>query len=337
MKLEAPRLTFGSLLEAIEGLMESGMTDGLPVIPPTPELVRAMLDAVHLRGEEILGELPERQRVVTAEKVAINAVMAGCRPDYMPVVVAAVKAVLAPDFGLHGANASTGGAGVLLVVNGPIATRIGIESGRDVLTCQTRAAATIGRAVHLVIRNVLGGREMDQSTLGHPGRRTFCIAEREDTVWGPLHLERGFSREESVVTAFATESPNQINNHVAQSGEGILRSIADRIAAGGRLHWQRQLPQTPCVVVISPEHYHRLSLEGWSKAQVKRFLYETATRPVRALAQRGQWPSQVLSEAESEMHFLPSPDEVYLLVAGGEAGGFRPWCRVGVTSVSPVL
>ena len=180
--------------EANELFQRNGWTDGLPIVPPTEGAVRAFLEAAHLAPDEVVGVEPVRRRRITAEKLAIAAVMAGCLPEYMPVVVAIVKAMCEPQFGLHGCTASTGGSAPLIVVNGPIRTAIGMNATHNVFANGSRANATIGRSVRLFVLNVLGGHpgQLDRSTLGHPGKFTFCIAEdEEDSPWLPLSVERG--------------------------------------------------------------------------------------------------------------------------------------------------
>jgi hypothetical protein len=308
--------------EAVEFFYQKGWTDGLPIIPPTPDKVEAMLQQVSLQGNEIFGTIPERQREINAEKVAINAVMAGCLPAYMPVVAAAVQAVLEPVFGAHGVTSSTSGAAILLIVNGPIVREIGLNSGKNLLGTGNRANATIGRAVRLVLQNAGGTALFDQSTIGHPGKFSFCMAEAENEEWVPLNVERGFKREESTVTVFAVEGPNQINNHVAETPEGILMTIADRIASMGRLNMQRPLPQTPSVVVVCPEHMSTLLKHEWDKKRVKQFLYDHARRPKTDLYHFGQQLEMLPNEDGEWIHMAPSPEHIFVVAGGGTAGRF---------------
>ena len=195
---------------AVEALYELGWTDGLPVLPPTSEKVTEFLDAAGRDGSEIVGELPERRRQITAEKVAANAVMAGCKPEYMPVVLAAAEAMLAPEFNLVGPSSSMGGAATLVIVNGPIVQELGINSRNNLFGPGNRANSTIGRAMRLILMNACAAIPglYDRSVIGHPGKFSYCIAEAEtETHWTPLHVERGFSPDQSAVTLFASESP----------------------------------------------------------------------------------------------------------------------------------
>ena len=201
-----------ALTAAIEIYYSKGWTDGLPVVPPTEKSICAMIEAGGLEPGTEITFIKERQVSVTAQKVAINAVMAGCKPEYMPVIVAAIETIGDPRYNYHGPATSTGGAAVFILVNGPIARTLGINCGGNLFADGWRANATIGRAVRLVMRNVIGtlpGR-LDRSSLGHGGKYTFCIAENEErSPWVPVHMERGFQREQSTVTVFAALAPHQ--------------------------------------------------------------------------------------------------------------------------------
>ena len=304
--------------EAVETFFQKGWTDGLPVIPPTEGKVLKFLGAAGLAPDEILGAIPERNRIFTAEKVAVNAVMAGCLPEYFPVVVAAVRGISRPEFGLHGVSASTAGAGILMVVNGPVSKELGINSGQNLMAPGNRANATIGRAVRLVLYN-LGGREFDRSTLGHPGKYTFCISEQESR-WEPLHVLWGLTKETSAVTLFAAEGPNQVQNHSALKPENILNTIADRMRSLGSFNMGGDVE---CAVIICPEHYETLNRAGWTKKDVREVLFEKACRPLADLKRGGLNETPVLPEDEKTMvRAVSSPDQILLIMAGGVAGRF---------------
>jgi hypothetical protein len=214
--------------EAVEFYYDRGWSDGLPVVPPTEERVRAMLAGAGLEPGEQIAFIETRQAAITAEKAAINAVMAGCRPEYMPVIVAALEAMADPVYGYHGPATSTGGAAVLMVINGPAALELDINSGDNLLGPGWRANATIGRAVRLIMRNVIGTLPgtLDRSTIGHAGKYTFCFAEDEkNSPWTPLHVEGGFRPEQSTVTIFAALAPHQWYNHLSNTGEGVLETL----------------------------------------------------------------------------------------------------------------
>src|SRR5262245_19269530 len=202
-KLTAAEHSVASWDDAVETYFERGWTDGLPVIPATEDTVRRFLAEAGLRPDDVALTEPVRRRTVTVEKVAINAVLAGCRPEYMPVVLAALDAMADPAFTLHGAITSTGGSATLVVVNGPIRQRLGFNAGTNVFGPGWRANATVGRAIRLITLNCLGAQPgvLDRSTQGHPGKYSYCIAENEEeNPWEPLHVERGLGREASAVT-----------------------------------------------------------------------------------------------------------------------------------------
>ncbi len=310
----------GSLEDAMELCYQRGWTDGLPVIPPTEEKVLQYVEHMGRHPSDVIGVEPVRGRVITAEKVAINTVMAGCRPEYMPVVIAAVEGMVQPEFNLHGSSASTGGSAPLLVVNGPVRQQMGFASGHNLFGPgpDRRANATVGRAIRLLLINVLENHPgiLDRSTLGHPGKYSYCIAEdEENSPWEPLHVERGFPKGASTVTVFASAGPSQIDLVGAGTPEKLLSAVADTMLAHGRGHGE-------ILLVISQEHGGFMKDAEWSKARVREFLYQTARRTA------GQWASVYKSEAPetgSEDESIPaclSPESVVLL-AGGGAGG--PW------------
>jgi hypothetical protein len=235
--------------EAIEAYFERGWTDGLPVVPATPEAIRPFLAVAGLEPGDIVLTEATRRRSISAEKVAINAVMAGCRPEYMPVVVAAVEGIGDPRWSYHGPGTSTGGAAVLMIVNGPIARELDINAGDNLFGPGWRANLTIGRAVRLVMRNVCGSMPglLDRGTLGHPGKLSFVIAENEaESPWTPFHVERGFRPEQSTVTVVASDGPRQFYNQLSDSAEGVLTTLADDMRISGSV-----MGQATYVVVLA--------------------------------------------------------------------------------------
>lgn len=306
-------------MSAIELFFENGWTDGLPIVPPTPERVIDMLASVSLPVDTVIGAIPERGRVFTLEMIAINAVLAGCLPAYFPVVVSAVHAMCQPSFGLHGPTASTHGAGLLIIVNGPIVQAIGLNAGANVFGPGHRANATIGRAIRLLLHNVGGAKEFDRATLGHPGKFSYCIAELE-TEWIPLHVQRGYDADVSTVTVFAAEGPNQMNNHSALQPENILRTLADRMSGLGTFNMGGQ---TEMAIVLCPEHYRSLHTSGWTKASVQSFLATHAVRPLADLKRGGYVEAPIFPEDETHLiRAVQSAEDLLLVVAGGEAGRF---------------
>jgi hypothetical protein len=320
MLLQAEAIETKDALNAIELFYKKGWTDGLPVIPPTKDRIESMLKMVGMAPDAVIGAIPERGRVFCAEVVAINAVMAGCLPEYFPVVVTAVSAVCDPAFGLHGPTASTHGAAILMIVNGPVISGLGLNSGQSVFGPGHRANATIGRAIRLLLINAGGSPEFDRSTLGHPGKYTYCIAENEDMDWVPLHVQRGFDKSVSTVTVLAAEAPNQVNNHTALKAENILLTLADRMTGLGTFNMGGQ---TEMAAIICPEHYHTLNDQGWDKTRVQEFLYTHAVRPLSDLKKGGYIEKPIENGDENiPVRAVQSPDDILLIVAGGIAGRF---------------
>lgn len=297
--------------------MEEGSTDGLPVIPATKDSVIAMLHAANLEPETVLAAIPERARVMRAEKVAIAAVMAGCKPAYMPVVAAIIQALGDPRFAMHGPTASTSGMGILTVVNGPIAREIGINGADNAFGPGFRANATIGRAVRLALMNLAGAipGTLDRSTFGHGGKYTYCIGEREDLADKLLSELRGYTRLDDVVTVMACEAPRQIRDDWSTTAESLLNNIAAAMSVNGTFN----LGSTgECVVVIGPEHWHLLQNEGFGKVQIRAALAQRAGRTRQSLEALGYPQERILNR-----DFIPlvqSDEHILILVAGGDAG-----------------
>jgi len=316
--LTSDRFDFDDATDAIEFYFTKGWTDGLPVVPPTPGKVAGFLNAAGRSPSEILCTEPTKGRVITAEKVAINAVMAGCLPEYFPVVAAAVEAMSEPEFNLHGITASTAGAAVLALVNGPIANELHLNSGVSLFGPGHRANATIGRALRLVIINGSGSvsGEIDKATIGHPGKYTWCIAEAEEvSPWDPLHVERGSPDDHSAVTVFAGLSPIQAAFHESGRPEEILTSFTNALFASGQ-------EQEEVVIVICPEHMGYIRSSGWSKDDVRSFLFESTQRKVADWTGSGAFPGGPPQDPDVLYRVAKRPESFTLLVGGGAAGAF---------------
>ncbi len=312
------------LQEAIEIYFARGWTDGLPVVPPTEASIRVMLDAAGLKPEQEITFVQERQVSVTAGKVAINAVMAGCKPEYMPVIVSALEAMGDPRFGYHGPTTSTGGSAVFMLVNGPIARELDINYGDNLFGPGWRANATIGRAVRLVMRNVMGTLpgKLDRSTLGHGGKYSFCIAENEEeSPWPPVHVEHGFRPEQSTVTVLAALAPHQFYNQLSHTAEGILTTACAhmRISAGaGR--------QPQYVLIISGEHMQVMMKEGYAKEDIRRFCFKHTQTSDAELKRIHVIPGEVSPEDEARMRpLVTAPEDFIVVAAGGAAGAFSAY------------
>jgi hypothetical protein len=328
--LQSKRYNLADAFDVNELYQQKGWTDGLPIVPPTEERVVECLAAVRLAPGEVIGVEAVRQRPITAEKVAINTVMAGCLPTYMPVIVAVLRAMSDEAFNLHGSTASTGGSAQFIVVNGPIRTALGMNATHNALGNASRANATIGRAIRLTLINVLEciPGQLDRSTLGHPGKFTFCIAEdEEDSPWIPLAQERGVSAGNSSVTVMACESPHQIMNEWTKDPEELAETFAAEIRHNMLTYsiW----PGNYAIVI--PKQLRELFVAaGWQKKDIRDYIFRAA-RVVRrewkqvgkkSIAERGKGPDQ-------EFSALRSPDDLLVVAAGGPAGGFGavipPW------------
>lgn len=327
----------GSIIDINNHFYEQGWTDGLPIIPPTEDLVLEMLEASPLPAERVLGRMPPMNGTVTAEKVAINAVMAGCRPDYMPVVLAAVKAVLQPQFNVAAITTTTGGAAPAVIVSGPIAEQLGIHAGTAVLGSGHQANATIGRALRLTMRNLGGAtvRTMEKSTHGWPGKYTLCFAENQEAnPWEPLHVEQGFPPEASTVTVSAVRGIHTLVEGAQETGEGVLETIVGAVKGMGISAYYYQLRGASPVVVLGPEHAAEIAAAGYGRRQVKEYLFENARIPLGHLKDRGHWGPRSWPEeweGQSDDFLVPmvtEPDRYVIVVAGGDgrhSSWLLPW------------
>ena len=312
--------------EAMARLLEArGWGDGLPVVPPTPERVARMVEGAGLASNAEIGLMPPRQGVITVEALAVNAVMAGCHPAYMPVLLTAARAVLEPEFSLHAIQATTHPVAPLIIVNGPIVEEIGLNAEYGCFAPGNRANATIGRAMRLMLLNVGGASPgvLDRATQGSPAKYAFCIAENEAaSPWEPLHVERGFSPDESAVTLVGCEGSHNINDHVSHTAEGILATAADTMAVMGCNNFY--LRGEP-VLALGPEHAATIAKDGLTKADVKGKIFELARKPVRRLKRGAMWGMQTWGEEiaehedddDFEIPLLDGPEDLLLIVTGG--------------------
>ena len=316
-------------ISAVQELYHSnGWTDGLPIVPPTEDAVRACLDWVMMPPDQLIGIEPVRGLAVTAEKLAINAVMAGCLPMHFPVVVTAWTAMMQEPFLMHGATASTGGCAVLVVLNGPIRLELGATGSFNALGNSDRATAVIGRAVRLGLINLMDVRPgvIDRSTLGHPGKFSYCLAEdEEDSAWETLAVTRGIERAASAVTVMAAGAPRQIMNEWTTNPEEILETFAAEMRANLR-HYS--IHPGNYAIVIPKQLREHLVAAKWSKRRIAEFIHD------RARIKRSEWAdvgkgSVVRDRGDSVYAAMDSPDQLLVIAAGGPAGGFGavipPW------------
>ena len=308
----------------LDGVMVS------PVVPATRERVKQFIDYVERSPDELVAEVPPLGGRATIDRIAVNAVMAGCLPEYMPVIIAAIRALMNERFNLRGVQCSTGIHTPLLIVNGPIVKMLNINSGYNCFGQGWRANATIGRAVKLILVN-LGGAipgETNKSTFGHPGNYTYCISENEEAnPWEPLHVELGYARADSTVTVFPAEAPHNIMYHAVDPRD-FLTVLADSMCTLGNV---QMYVMGDTVVVLGPEHARILAEDGWRKRDIKLFLFEHARKPVGLLRRGGPpqgdsrremlWPKFVDPSDDAQLvPVVRRPEDIHILVAGGPGG-----------------
>jgi hypothetical protein len=331
--------------DLIEWYYERGCSDGLPLVPPTPEKIASAITALGGEGERLLARVPPRWGSLTREVLAINMVMAGCRPEYAPVVEAAMLALCEARFNLNGVQATTHMASPLLVVNGPIRRAIGMNAGCNTFGSGNRANATIGRALRLVLLNVGGGWPglLDKSTLGHPGKYTYCIAENEEaSPFAPYHVEKGYRAEESTVFVLAAEPPHSITNHFANDAEGVLDSVCSAMST---ICNNNAVSAGHCAVVLGPEHAATVAKSGWKRHDIRHYLWAHSGNRWGDLYGNGRYgkvynrnlPVWYKREPDARTPIVPSPDNIHLFVAGGEAGRFSAFIPGWGHMSAPVL
>ena len=304
-------------------------SDGLPVVPPTPARVAAMLAGARLEASEVVGRVPPLMEEASVEAVAVHAVMAGCAPPFLPVVVAGLRAVLAPALNLNGVQGTMHGAAPLLVVNGPYAREIGLHGGAGCFGPGFRANAAIGRAIRLILMNLGGGVPVSasMSTFGSPARYAFCVAENEaESPWAPLSAGRGFREDEDVVTAVMAEAPQGYIDDRSKEPEALFVGLADKISTLGSLNiWLK----TQVAVAMGPDHARMCAAAGMGKEDVRRRIIELARRPLGELRRSGYWREELPAgwplDADPRDDSFPVPaikdaDDLILIVAGGTPG-----------------
>jgi hypothetical protein len=339
--LASRRVALAPLEDEAEALFSRGWTDGLPVVAPTERRVLAMLAGTSRAPDEVVAVVPPDLAPATVEKVAINAVLAGCLPEYLPVVLAAVEAVCTDEFNIHGALATTMPVGPVVIVNGPIRRRIGMNSGKNVLGQGNRANATIGRALQLVVRNVGGGRpgEVDRATHGNPGKLGFCFAEDEEgSPWTPLSCDFGAAPGTDTVTVFTGEGPRCIVDQLSRDPESLARTFAVNLRT---LHHPKLVLAFDCLLVVGPEHARVFREAGWSKADLVARLHELLLVPGRELVRGAGGIAEGLPESVADAS-LPKfrPGGLLVVHCGGGAGLFSAmiggWAS-GAVGSAPVM
>ncbi|MGH9117100.1 MAG: thioredoxin family protein [Acidimicrobiales bacterium] len=321
--LRSRRVELADAEDEFEAMFARGWSDGLPLVPPTEGRVVQMLDGISRPAGEVVARVPPALAEATVEKVAVNAVIAGCRPEHLPVVIAALAAACTDEFNLHGVLATTMPVGPVLVVNGPIRSAAGMNSGINVLGQGNRANLTIGRALQLVVRNVGEGRpgEVDRATHGNPGKVGFCFAEDEEgSPWAPLSVERGFEAGTSTVTVFAGEGPRCVVDQVSRHPDSLARSLA---ACLRTVHHSKLPMAFDAIVVVGPDHARVFAEAGWSRADLRDRLIEVSTSPGSELVRGAGGIAEGVPASLADVD-LPKfrPGGIHLVHAGGRAGLF---------------
>ena len=322
-KLRSRRVEIASLEDEMQACFDRGWSDGLPIVPPTEARVLTMLSGTTRSPDELVAVVPPDLVPCTVEKVAINAVMAGCRPSYLPVVLAALEAACTNEFNMHGLLATTMSTGPVLIVNGPIRKKIGMNSGKNVLGQGNQANSTIGRALQLVIRNVGGGRpgDVDRATLGNPGKVGFCFAEDEEgSPWTPLSTDFGIDAGVDAVTLFPGEGPRTIVDQLSREPESLARSFAASLRT---MYSPKAVMAFDAILVVSPEHARVFREAGWSKDDLRAKLHELTLMPGDELVRGALGIAEGLPEGVKGK-LIPKfrPNGLHIVHAGGGAGLF---------------
>jgi hypothetical protein len=321
--LRSRRVELADLEDEVEALFDRGWTDGLPVVPPTEARVLRMLEGTSRAPDEVVAVVPPDLVPVTVEKVAVNAVLAGCKPEYLPVVLAAVEAACTDEFNVHGVLATTMPVGPVIVVNGPIRRAIGMNSGVNVFGQGNRANLTIGRAVQLVVRNIGGGCPggVDRATHGNPGKLSFCFPEDEEgSPFTPLSVERGFAPGQDTVTLFAGEGPRCVVDQLARDPESLAMSLA---ACLRTVHHPKLPLGFDAILVLGPEHARVFADAGWDRARVLDELHARLQLPGSEIVRGAGGMAEGVPEHLRDLT-LPKfrPGGILLVHAGGGAGLF---------------
>lgn len=342
--LTSRRLDVPDAFAAVQAYYEErGWTDGLPVVPATEDLVWEMLATSGYDPTHVLGIIQPRNARATLEKIAVNAVMAGCRPEHFPVVVAAVRAILQPEFNVAGCQATTGGAAPVIIVNGPLATQLQINGDAGCFGPGYRANAVIGRALRLVIRNMAGliPGDMDKATLSTPGRYAFCFAENEArSPWEPRHVELGFAASTSTVTLTAVRLVYPVMESTSATGEALLQTLVEALKTVGIANYYQIGTGAQLTLVICPEHAAEMAAAGFTKSAIRQYIYQQARMPLHRLqgiAHYGSrnWPAWIDQQNPDTLVPVAScADDIVVVVAGGD-GRHSAW--LGGWGVSRVV
>ena len=320
VRLDSQQIEVTDDFEAVQALyLERGWSDGLPIVPPTPERVEAMLaslDSSLFTPQQVIAEIPPNWGGATVERLAINAVMAGCRPEYLPIILAAVEAMGDPAFNFYAIQATTHPCAPLLIINGPIRTELGFNSGSGAYGPGWQPNATIGRAIRLALLNIGGAYPGvgDMSTQGAPSKYTYCVAENEEeNPWQPLHVERGFRPEQNAVTVLAGEPPHNINDHTGRSADDILTIVAGAMAVTGA---NNAYTGGETLLALGPEHAATIARDGLSKRDVAEWLHRRARIPLERYT-RDTMLERFGHIPEEPVPMVNTPEDLAIIVLGG--------------------
>ncbi|MGB0381938.1 MAG: hypothetical protein ACPGJH_03610 [Alphaproteobacteria bacterium] len=340
--ISSVRLTHDDLVEAY---FNNGWTDGLPVVPPTQEKIDAMVEALGGNPDFVECKVPPRWGILTREVLAINLVMAGCLPGYASVVRAAMRAMTSAPFNLNGVQATTHMAAPLVIVNGPLASEIGMNGGANAFGSGNRANATIGRAIRLILLNVGGGRapDLDKCTLGNPAKYTYCICENEeDSPFAPYHVEKGYDPLVSTVFAIAAEAPHSVTDHQCNDPEGILDTLCSAMST---IASNTSVLSGHCVVALGLEHARTIAKFGWTRHDIKNYLCMNAGNLFSAHSRNHRYgqvynrnlPKWYKRNPDSWIPIVENPERIHLFIIGGHAGRFSAFIPGWGHMNNPVL
>jgi hypothetical protein len=319
---QAPRYQIPDSLDAIDECYRRGWTDGLPVIPPTAERVAAMLDYVGLAPDHVLGEVPVRRRTLSAEQAAANAVMAGCLPEYFPIILATMNILFHHDPNcIHEVSAVTNSTGLLILVNGPIRNQIDLNCTDNLLSPGNRANTTIGRAIRLILLNVFEQRPgiLDRGCMGSLTKFGVCFGEDEErSPWPPFHVERGFAADESTITVATIQDPEMLGNRYGQTAESLMDATADAMASHGlAIHFN----ETQWLWIVGHWHAEMLARQGWDRSRMQQYVWERAWRSRAAYKRLGAIKGDIMPEDETtRVYAAPKPEDLFIVKAGGDSG-----------------
>jgi hypothetical protein len=341
----APVETVPSSTDLIELYYARGWSDGLPVVPPTQQKVDAIVDVLGGDPEHIECSVAPRWGALTREVLAINMVMAGCRAEYAPIVRTAMLAITDRAFNLNGVQATTHVASPLIVVNGPLSREVGMNGGANAFGSGNRANATIGRAVRLIMLNVGGGwpPDFDKSTLGHPGKYSYCVAENEaESPFAPYHVEHGYRPTDSTVFTIAAEAPHSVTDHQCNDPEGILDTMCSAMST---IASNSAVLGGHCTVVLGVEHALTIAKHGWTRSDIRNYLWMNSGNAFRAISRDHRYgkvynrnlPKWLKRDPDSRIPIVPAADNIHLFVMGGRAGRFSAFIPGWGHMSTPVL